>query len=682
MDSQVYFAAQDGDELAMHLGQRFSEWRDKLDETGRERRLAKSYRYYYGQQTLKSFSFGDSRISSAGENGELSIYSTNHYRNLIRSILAITTSQKPSFDARALNTDLSTLNRAKLGNDILDYYMKEKKVFKKAKKAAEMSLVMAQGFMVANWATDKGRPIGVKPVLSPDYDSDELPENQEDYSDDMYLTDENGDPVEKIVYEGDIKITIHSPLDVRVDQGCENWEEVNWADVRHYESKWDLVARYPDKREDILSQGSEDHDKTKYMGLRSVDESSDFVAIYTFYHLPSAALPNGRMQKRLNNGVVLYDGPYPYGEKFNVFRIAPGEIFGSTEGYTDLYDLLQLQDVVNVLDSSIFTNQKAFGVQAIAVADGSNVSPEDVGPMTFVKVPAPLRENVPIPIQLTASPPELQANAQRVEKNMEKLSGVNSVVRGDPEHNLKSGVALQRVQAMAIQYNSNFQHEWAALLEDVGGFILHLLKNFANTERMIGLSGKRNRGAVASFKKEDIQDLDSVVVDLGNPLSRTVGGRLEIADRLLEKGLLKTPHQYIQVMETGNLDPMTEALDAELNLIRRENEMFMEGEGIDPMVGDSHLKHIQEHRALIADPYVRANDELFSIVLSHIQVHIQLYKTQDPVWAVVSGEPPAPPQPQPGPPQPPGGPVPQGPPPGAPPPPGPVSNDPNVIQGA
>lgn len=649
-----YFASMDGEDLADHLSAKFGEWRDKLDESGRERRFAKSYRYYYGQQNLASYTFSENRVAEAGEDGELSVYSTNHYRNLIRSILAITTSQKPSFDCRALNTDLSTIQRAKLGNDIIDYYMKDKKIFRRAKQVAEMSLVMAQGFLVMNWAPELGRAEGTEPVLDPNYDGD-LPENEEDYTEDMYLKDADGDPIEKIIYEGDAKASIASPLDVRVDGGCENWEEVCWADVRHYENKWDVIARYPSKKVEILSETSEDSDKTKYMGLRGIDEGSDFIPVYTFYHIPTASLPNGRLMKRLDNGTVLYDGPYPYGDRFNVFRIAPGEVFGSTEGYSDMFDCLQLQDVINTLDSSMFTNQKAFGTQAVAVSEGSNISPEELGGMTFVNVPAPLSENMPRPIQLTSTPPEMFNNTQRVEKNMEKLSGVNSVVRGDPEHNLKSGVALQRVQAMAIQYNSNFQHSWAALLEDVGTFLLHLLKTFANNERVIALAGKKKRGAVTSFKKEDIQDIDAVTVDLGNPLSRTIGGRLEIADRLLDKGLLSTPHQYVQVMETGNLEPMTEALDAELDLIRRENEMFMEGQGADALVGDSHLMHIKEHRALLADPFVRAEDELTSIVLAHIQHHIELHKTQDPIWNMVSGEPPqqAPVAPNPGGPQPP-----------------------------
>ena len=655
-ESDKYFATLDGEELAEHLSNKFGEWRDKLDQSGREKRLAKSYRYYYGQQSLGSYSFSEGKVETAGQDGELAIYSTNHYRNLIRSILAITTSQKPSFDCRALNTDLSTIQRAKLGNDIIDYYMREKKIFKKSKQAAEMSLVMAQSFVVLNWDPDAGKAIDSEPVLDPDYSGDMPDEDSgEEFSDEMYLKDADGEIVEKIIYEGDISATIHSPLDVRTDNGCENWDENDWADVRHYKNRWNLIARHPEQKDNILTQDSEDQDKTKHMGLRNLDEDSDFIPVYTFYHKPTAALPNGRLMKRLEDGTVLYDGPYPYGDRFNVFRIAPGEIFGSTEGYTDLYDVLALQDVINTLDSSMFTNQKAFGTQAVAVAEGSNISVEEVSGMSFVNVPAPLSENMPQPIQLTRTPKEMFDNTQRVERNMEKLSGVNSVVRGDPEHNLKSGVALQRVQAMAIQYNSNFQHSWADLLEGVSTFKLHLLKHFAVNERIIALVGKKKRGAVTSFKKEDIQDLDTVTVDLGNPLSRTIAGRLEIADRLLDKGLLKTPHQYIQVMETGNLEPMTEALDAELDLVRRENEMFMDGAGTDAMVGDSHLMHIKEHRALIADPYVRANDELLSIVLAHIQHHMQLYRTQEPEWSMVSGEPApaAPVAPNPGGPQPP-----------------------------
>ena len=328
-----YFAQWEPEDLATHLNDKFTQWRDRLDSTGRESRLAKSYRYYYGQQIGDSYSFDESSVNYAGDDGELAVYSTNHYRNLVRHILAMTTSHKPSYDCRAINTDLNTLSRARLGGEIVQYYMREKKLYSKCKRAGEMSLILAKGFVVMNWDTTKGKPKTAIPVVNPELEGDD--ENpMMDEEQDRYLRDEDGEIIEKIVYEGDIMASVHSPLDVRVDEGVEEWDEVKWADVRDYQNKWDLVAQYPQHKDDILACDSEgDLDKTKYLSLRNHEGESDFVAIHTFYHLPCPALPSGRLVKRVGD-TVLFDGPYPYGDKFNVFRIAPGEVFGSTEGFT------------------------------------------------------------------------------------------------------------------------------------------------------------------------------------------------------------------------------------------------------------------------------------------------------------------------------------------------------------
>jgi hypothetical protein len=99
-------------------------------------------------------------------------------------------------------------------------------------------------------------------------------------------------------------------------------------------------------------------------------------------------------------------------------------------------------------------------------------------------------------------------------------------------------------------------------------------------------------------------------------------------------------------METGNLDPLIEGPLAELDLIRQENELFMDGKGskVRALVGDAHLLHMQEHRTLISNPLIRADDGMVQEVLAHMQMHMELYKTQDPLWSQVAGEPAAPAQ--------------------------------------
>lgn len=228
---------------------------------------------------------------------------------------------------------------------------------------------------------------------------------------------------------------------------------------------------------------------------------------------------------------------------------------------------------------------------------------------------------------------------------METISGVNSVARGNPEQSLKSGVALALVQSMAVQYASKFQESWAMLLEDGGTKIFELLKVFAQTERVAEMAGKVNKGRIQSFTGKDLDQIQRVVVELGNPMQRTVAGKVQIADHLLEMGMVKTPQQYLQVMETGSLDALTEGPEAELDLIRGENELMMDGkfDSVRVLVGDAHLLHVQEHRTLLSNPMVRMDDTITAGILAHIQEHKEIYETQEPFWAQISGEPPSPP---------------------------------------
>ena len=257
-----------------------------------------------------------------------------------------------------------------------------------------------------------------------------------------------------------------------------------------------------------------------------------------------------------------------------------------------------------------------------------------------------------------------------VEKAMEKIVGINAVIRGDPDHSLKSGVALGRLQAMAIQFSSNFQQAWAEIQEDVGTFLMYILQDYAKTDRMVAIAGKFSKGSMKSWTGKDLDMIDRVVCDLGNPLSRTFAGRMELADKLLEKGEINGK-QYIQVIQSGQIESVLEGPEARIELARKENELLMDGGKVVAMVGDLHILHGQEHGALLADPDLRnrANEgdqmalEIVQNTQAHIMEHKQLHESQDAFWFVVSGEQPPPPQ---GPPPPEeGGPMPgpQGPPP-------------------
>jgi hypothetical protein len=651
--SEKYFAQLEVREFVAQCAEKIKSFDQYLEQTGMARRAEKAENFYYGKHMGESGA-GASEVARVGLDDEQSAFAVNYFRNLIQHRMALTTSQKLSYDPRAVNSDLKSLQQTRLSRNVLEYYESDKKIAQHKAQAAERSLVTAVGYVYMGWDKRKGKPIGVKPVQG------EPPKEGEEQK-------------LKVVYEGDVFARPKGFSEVIFDTKVRDWAQNKWIIVEDFVNKWDLAEEFPEKADIIVGASSE---ATLRDSLRSYkrnrffekDANNDLIPVYNLYHIKSDSVPNGRCTRFLSSLDALYDGPIPYQDKFESFlpvkRIAAGEQFGSIFGYTDSYDVIALQQVLNVLYSTVFTNQAAFGVQMVNMPHGTEVSVNQIKGLAFLKTPPGTEAKG---INLTNTPAEIFKNIEIVERVMTQLQGLNSVVTGDPDHNLKSGAALGRLQAMAIQFASNFQRQWASLNEDCGTFLLKLLKWFAKSERMFALTGKRNKNAMISFTGDDFDMIDRVVIDLGNPLAATSAGRLELADGLMQQGKISL-QQYFEVMETGTLDPISETEASEEELLQKENELFLEGKPVKALVGDKHKAHIKAHKSILNDPLLRekassADPESLAVVnavMAHIQEHIGLEQTQDPIWFAVSGEEAPPPPPMPPPPGP-GGPM--GPPP-------------------
>jgi len=197
---------------------------------------------------------------------------------------------------------------------------------------------------------------------------------------------------------------------------------------------------------------------------------------------------------------------------------------------------------------------------------------------------------------------------------------------------------LALVQSMALQFISSLQQSYVQLAEDTGTALVSILKDFANTPKMVALVGKNNRPYLKEFTGEQISSINRVIVDVGNPLSKTIAGRIQMAEQLLQMKLLKTPEEYFQVMNTGRIDKLYQGEMQELLLIQSENERLMNGENTIAAMLDAHRLHIQEHKSVLSDPDLRKNNELVQNTLEHIQQHINYLRTTDPDLLSLIGE--------------------------------------------
>lgn len=604
----VYFAAKKPEQVAGILLEKSASFFNVLRANALLEKLQRMWRAYHGAYD-NDLGFGH-RINFTGEQGEFTQLSVNHFRNIARNMFVMVTSSRPIMEARAVNTDYKSLAQTHIANGVLDYYMREKRLEDSLKSATEMAIILGAGFVKLEWNATAGEAYDVDP--------------------------ETGE----FNYEGEIEFSNLSPFDVVVDGTRESWDN-DWIMCRTFKNRYDLMAKYPELADKIKAIPPKNQSSVYRLAVFSNDDTDD-IAVYEFFHRRTESMPEGRYLLFVDTDAVMLDVPMPY-RVIPIFRIAPSSIMGTPYGYTDMFDIFPIQEGINALYSTIMTNQNAFGVQNLFVPRDSDISMASLqAGMNIIE-----GNSKPEPINFTQTPAEVFKFLEMLIHSAETISGVNSVARGNPEASLKSGAALALVQSMSLQFMSGLQQSYVKLIEDVGTALINILKDFARTPKVIALVGKNNRTELKEFTGEDVSAINRVVVDVGNPLSRTIAGRVQMAEQMLQMNLIKTPQQYFQVMNSGRLDSMFEGEMSELMLIKSENERLMEGEDVQASALDAHRMHIMEHKSVLSDPDLRKDPTLTEKVFTHILEHIDLLRNTDPDLLAMIGEQPLPPMQQP-----------------------------------
>lgn len=626
-----YFAVREPTYVADYMSARAATFWEQSETFGYLDTIRRSWLAYYG---LDSATNGDTHvIQFTGDQGELTSVKVNHFRSIAQHMYTMITANRPTMEAQAINTDYKSLVQTYLANSILEYYMRQKNLEKVINRAAEMAITMGSAYVQLAWNSEEGE----------EYDYDEESDT--------------------FNYTGDVTFTNLSPFDVIFDGTKESYDN-DWLLVRTFKNKYALMAKYPEHADEIRGLPTKSDNSIYRFSMFSNDKTDD-VPVYEFYHKRSAAVPKGRYILYLANNITLLDTKLPY-RSIPIYRIVPNEILGTPYGYTPMFDIYAIQQAIDSLYSTILTNQNAFGVQNVFVPHNADLIEASLpGGLNIVKGNAK-----PEPINLTATPKEIFDFLEIMIKSAETISGVNSVTRGAPEASLKSGTALALVQSMALQFISGLQQSYVKLIEDVGTNLITILKDFAATPRVIAVVGKNNRSMLKEFTGEDINAVSRVIVNVGNPLAKSVGGRIQMVQEMTQMGLITDPQQYLQILNTGNLSVAYEGEMEELLNIKKENEMLLETQK--PLVSplDNHVQHINEHKSVINDPELRQDPAFIKNLMDHIEDHLNALRNTDPQLLMVTKQQPLPPELPPG----------MGPPPGQPTPMPPGNNIPQAPQ--
>lgn len=548
--------------------------------------------FYYKMAFSESANFYDLGVSFMGDEGELVGAQINHFRNLLKHRTNLVTKDRPALKCRARNTDLESITQTEFGQSIIEYYMKEKDVETRLIRCAEHAALFGEGFVVMAW----------DPTLGEEDDADE----------------ETGE----IKYQGDLRFENVTTWNVIRDWRVRDGKH-NWLGIRRPVNKWDLAAEYPEHEQKILA-ADEWVDVPREEGSKPLDEErywldSDQIEVLEFWHKRSSALPQGRYVL-MCNGEILQDLSWDY-DKTPLFRLSAGEMALSPYPYTEAFDLVTVQELLNNCISTIATNQNAWGVQSIFMKSGSMLRISEIlGGMNLIEADEP-----PQALQLTATPPEVYNFAEALIRHGEQLAGIDEVTRGYTSPNVRAGNFAALLQTQSVQFSSDLVRGYHKLLEDIGTGIIKLIRQFASTERVITIVGKHNKPYTRSYIGTDLERIERVTVETIDPMFNSYAGKMDWAQLVAGAGLIKTPEEMLNVFRTGNPDSLLEADKAQLNIVREENEALIYGQEIpDAIPEDNHSLHIREHAATMGSLEIRNDPAIRSAVQAHMMSHLAL----------------------------------------------------------
>jgi hypothetical protein len=689
-----YWASLSPDETTQEVWDRIEAYRRSIKNSQLYPRWVRAFRSRHG---LGDANTGEaSTITRRGSKGHRAVVKSSVAAVDARHQLSIVSPVIPALDAIPVNTSYKTLSQVREGKRFFDYYVERRGLGKLLYQIAKHCQDFGVGWIVTDWDPFAG-PIEPQPELSPaspqpgaeaaPLDAQPAPEVQ------------NNGAAPQPQTTGEIVFSVHTPLTLIEDTNQDSHHD--WFICRDKANRWELVARYPNLRTEILDLPSI-HDDDQWMahdfrveGMERKGDQTDLVAVWTLHHKACRAMPQGRMLRIVSADCWLFDGPYPYPELSRSTMIAD-PIWNTSMGDSTFHHALGVQAALDRALSANVTNILALGHQLVSIQDENfEIQELSDGVSAIVNKPGPGGEP-PRGVTLVANQEETHRTVEVLERYVHMSLGVNSVIRGDPDANIKSGAFAGLLVQQAAQYNSPAQYAFQRCVEDVGNQMLVVLKKFASRPIMGEISGPNGEWRLKQFTQDDFSGIHRLVAKPGNPAEQTAAFKKSKADQLLEAGLITSKSEYDTMVEARSDELGTEDEETEELQMLLENEdmlSFSQGkETIGPMVPsppppapppqagpdgmplppapappapvdgqgmpivcppvlitDDDAKHVRKHKSVLDSPAARANERLIDTVGAHIRWHLQNAATKPPDLAAILGEmPPAPPAPPPG----------------------------------
>jgi len=624
-----YFANGDPEDLSIDIIDLVKQTKEIMRASGIFRRARTNYNLFYARDGSASW---EENLQEDGTDGGSMYVSVNVMKNALDHLIEMVTSHKPAIDPVTLNSSAAANDITSVAKALIDYRLHSLKDIRIIDEALRQTPVLGASFLHIEW-----NPFAGKRTSQPSQGGGSIPQQMPD-----------GSEASPISFIGDVELECLSILDVFYDLSVTSWSKVDDCVVRTFKNRYDLMVHYPLKGAELAAAPSKDsmmYDEflptptyTTTQLARTASQKA-IIEVHTYYRRKSPSCPYGKMQIQLPTGDVLFSGPLPeWIRDLPIHRLCPDDMVGTAQGYAAATSSGGLQEALNIGASALLTNMAAFSRKLIVAQKGMDIDVTSItGDLKFLEVEfGPNGKPGIDALDLMGTPGPVLETIGWFVGQIEQNTGANSIVRGDPK-GVTAGVAINLYQSMALQSASSYEGERSDAIAWFATTLVRAYQDHPDAEREVRVLGTNKTVFLKNFYGSQLDGIDSFVVDAGNPATRTLAMRYNMAVALKQDGVPIPPDKLVHLMRTGDWDNTLDGVDALDNVIRAENERMIMGIQVHSIPGDDPVKHAQGHLLVLSNALVREDPTKLQLVFAHLQEHLAQMSKGDIIVKLAAG---------------------------------------------
>lgn len=545
----------------------------------------------------------------------------NELYDLVEQRVSRLIKYKPGIAILPANDEFGDKTSAKITKALLDtIWYNTRFDTKLIESAVRISDICGESFTFVEWDPDAGD-------LHPEYvkllkQGGEIKIPLMNSSGDIQK-DRNGQDIyiEQAIHVGDVVYKIVLPTKVLVEP-VQDWEEVNYL-FRTENVYTDLLRiKYKDLASKIVDETDiKAYDSEELQDMSVPNQSS----VRRLYHRRCSPMPRGRYIE-FTRTCILQNTELPYTMEMElpVERLTDIEIPGQLHAESFFSQTKQIQGHYNNLTSMIVKNQLMAAHPKWVMPVGSAKVEALGNDITIVQYKGP---TPPMLVQSSPTPQEVFVFRQTLKDDLQRLSGIFGVSRGEPPPGIKAGVALQFLSEQEHERQNSKVVRFNEYIRSVAQKTLSVAGDFydASDERIIRVVGKNNQWLVEHFDAAHLSKPYDIRVQNSSALPNSKAGRTQMLLDLNEgfPGMI-SGNQVLDLLDLSQDEKFYDLTTQSVRAAESEDEDFMDKKEVaEPTVEEDHITHWNTHVMMMRDRSFKMNasPEMVAAIKDHMLAH-------------------------------------------------------------